>query len=70
MELHVCPWEDCTSILSKALPTCQALHTLVLVGACPLQLNRLTEACSLECLALNFCAGLEAHHLPQLTSLR
>ena len=68
MELHLRSMEDC--VLKDAVASCTALHTLVLVGACPLRLSTLAPICSLQCLALNLCAGLAAEQLLGLTSLR
>ena len=70
MELHICPNQDCTKTIEGALPTCTALHTLVLVGASPLRLSSLAKASNLTHLALNFCAGMKARHLLKLKSLR
>ena len=70
LELHLPPEESCCKILSNALPTCTRLHTLVLVGANPLDLATLSQATRLEALALNFCAGMDAKQLTTLTSLR
>ena len=70
LKLHIPPEESCSKILSIALPTCTRLHTLVLVGANPLDLAMLSKATRLEALALNFCAGMDAEQLTTLTSLR
>ena len=71
MELHNAPTKDCTHIIATALPTCKRLHTLLLlVGHKPLDLSKLARAQMLECLALNFCAGMEASQLLNLTKLR
>ena len=70
LELHIPPDHDCGDIIDTALPTCTRLHTLVLVGANPLDLAQLSQAPQLASLALNFCAGLDAEKLTTLTSLR
>ena len=70
MELHYTPERGCTDIKAEALPTCERLHTLLLVGLSPLRLSKLARAPCLECLALNFCAGMTASRLLKLTRLR
>ena len=44
LELHIPPEHDCGDLLKTALPTCKRLHTLVLVGANPLDLATLSRA--------------------------